>query len=102
MVVGLIAAATRAACRLSRNPSFYVHPSRSSARSCVGLTTDLEGMMALYEFRLLDAGGKLTGTRECNYATMQEAISISVTLPIPYRFVEIWSGGKVIGRMPKR
>ena len=61
----------------------------------------MEGMMALYEFRLLDADGKLAGTRECKYATVQEAISVSTTLPVSYRFVEIWSDGKVIGRMPK-
>ena len=58
--------------------------------------------MALYEFRLLDAGGKLTGTRECNYATVQEAIKISMTFPVSYRFVEIWSDGQVIGRLPRQ
>ncbi len=63
--------------------------------------TGLEAMMALYEFRLLDAGGKLIGTRERNCETVQEAVSVSMTFPISYRFVEIWSDGKVIGRMSK-
>ena len=57
--------------------------------------------MALYEFRLLDAGGKLTATRECKCATLQEAISMGTTFSVAYRFVEIWSDGKVIGRIPK-
>ena len=57
--------------------------------------------MALYEFRLLDAGGKLIGTREAKCATLPEAIGIGTTFPIDYRFVEIWSDGKVIGRLPK-
>lgn len=61
----------------------------------------LEAMMALYEFRLLDAGGKLIGTRETKCATLQEAIGIGTTFSIEYRFVEIWSDGKVIGRLPK-
>ncbi len=57
--------------------------------------------MVLYEFRLLDAGGKVIATRESNCATVQEAIGIGTTFSIDYRFVEIWIGGKVIGRMPK-
>ena len=61
----------------------------------------MEAMMALYEFRLLDAGGKVIGTREAKCATVEEAIKIGMTLPISCRFVEIWSDGKVIGRLPK-
>ncbi len=57
--------------------------------------------MILYEFRLLDADGKLTATKECRCMTLQEAISISRTFSAAYRFVEIWSGGTVIGRLPK-
>ncbi len=57
--------------------------------------------MALYEFRLLDAGGKVIATRESNCATVQEAFGIGTTFSIEYRFVEIWFNGKVIGRMPK-
>lgn len=72
------------------------------ARSVVVLgLTGLEVKMALYEFRLLDAGGKLIGTRERNCETVQEAISICMTFPISYRFVEIWADGKAIGRLPK-
>ena len=57
--------------------------------------------MVLYEFRLLNAGGKLIGTREAKCSTLQEAINIGTAFSIEYRFVEIWSYGKVIGRMPK-
>jgi len=57
--------------------------------------------MAVYEFRLLDADGKVIATRECKCATVQEAISLGTTFPASYRFVEIWSDGQVIGRMPK-
>ena len=57
--------------------------------------------MTLYEFRLLGADGKIIATRESNCATLQEAISIGTTFSVAYRFVEIWSEGKVIGRMPK-
>lgn len=57
--------------------------------------------MALYEFRLLDADGKVTTTKRYECATIHEAIGIGTTLPIAYRFVEIWSDGKVVGRMPK-
>jgi hypothetical protein len=57
--------------------------------------------MALYEFRLLDADGKLIGTRESKCATVQEAIGIGTTFSASYRFVEIWLDGQVIGRMPK-
>lgn len=57
--------------------------------------------MVLYEFRLLDADGKVTATKERNCETMQEAISVGTTFSASYRFVEIWVGGKVIGRMPK-
>jgi hypothetical protein len=58
-------------------------------------------MMTLYEFRLLDAGGKVIGTKELKCATLQEAIGVSTTFSVTYRFVEIWSDGKVIGRLPK-
>ena len=61
----------------------------------------MEAIMALYEFRLLDADSKVTATKERNCETVQEAISISTTFPASYRFVEIWSSGKVIGRWPK-
>ena len=57
--------------------------------------------MALYEFRLLDPGDKVVATRECKCATLEEAISISTRFSAVYRFVEIWSDGKAIGRMPK-
>jgi hypothetical protein len=57
--------------------------------------------MALYEFRLLDADGKITTTKRYECATMHEAISVGTTFPTPYCFVEIWSDGRVIGRMPK-
>lgn len=57
--------------------------------------------MTLYQFRLLDADSKLIATRECKCATLQEAISVSTTFSAAYRFVEIWSDGKVIGRLPK-
>ncbi|MGI4944622.1 MAG: hypothetical protein ACRYHQ_29375 [Janthinobacterium lividum] len=57
--------------------------------------------MALYEFRLLDAGGKVIATTERTCATVQDAIRIGTTLPVSCRFVEIWSDGKVIGRLPK-
>ena len=57
--------------------------------------------MTLYEFRLLDEGGKIVTTKECKCATLQEAISASTTFSAAYRFVEIWSDGKVIGRLPK-
>ncbi len=57
--------------------------------------------MALYEFRLLDADGKVIAARECKCATLQEAIGIGTTFSAAYRFVEIWSDGKVIGRLPK-
>ena len=57
--------------------------------------------MILYEFRLLNADGKLVATKECKCATLQEAISISTTFSVAYHFVEIWSDGKVVGRLPK-
>ncbi len=57
--------------------------------------------MALYEFRLLDADGKLTATKQCECATVQEAIGVGTTFSASYRFVEIWLDGRVIGRMPK-
>jgi hypothetical protein len=57
--------------------------------------------MALYEFRLLDADSKVTATKKCNCATVEEAVNMSTTFPAPYRFVEIWLNGHVIGRMPK-
>ena len=57
--------------------------------------------MALYEFRLMDAGGKVVSTTERTCATVEEALKIGMTLPVPCRFVEIWSDGKVIGRLPK-
>lgn len=57
--------------------------------------------MTLYEFRLLDEGGKVITTKECKCATLQEAISVSTTFSAAYQFVEIWSDGKVIGRLPK-
>jgi len=57
--------------------------------------------MTLYEFRLLDADGKVTATRQCKCATVQEAISLGTTFSASYRFVEIWLDGQVIGRMPK-
>jgi len=61
----------------------------------------LEAIMALYEFRLLDTDGKVTATKERNCETVQEAINMSTTFPVSYRFVEIWSSGKPIGRWPK-
>jgi len=61
----------------------------------------LEATMALYEFRLLDTDGKVTVTTERKCETVQEAINVSTTFPVSYRFVEIWSSGKVIGRWPK-
>ena len=64
--------------------------------------TDLEVVMVLYEFRLLDADGKLTATKQCKCMTMEEAISMGTTFSASYRFVEIWFDGKVIGRMPRR
>jgi hypothetical protein len=57
--------------------------------------------MAIYEFRLLGVDDKVVATRECNCATLQEAINMSTTFPISYHFVEVWSFGKVIGRWPK-
>jgi hypothetical protein len=58
-------------------------------------------MMTLYEFRLLDAGGKVIITKEFKCATLQEAIGVSTTFSAAYHFVEIWSDGKAIGRLPK-
>ena len=55
--------------------------------------------MAVYEFRLLDADGKVIATREAKCAKLEEAIGM--TFSATYSFVEIWSDGKVIGRMPK-
>ena len=57
--------------------------------------------MAVYEFRLLDADGKVIATREAKCAKLEEAIGIGTTFSATYSFVEIWSDGKVIGRMPK-
>lgn len=57
--------------------------------------------MALYEFRLLDAASKVIETKEFKCATLEEALSISTVFSATYRFVEIWSDGKVIGRLPK-
>ena len=57
--------------------------------------------MAFYEFRLLDADGKINAIRQRKCATIQEAISLGTTLSVSYRFVEIWLRGQVIGRMPK-
>lgn len=57
--------------------------------------------MALYKFQLLDADGKIIATKERNCETMNEAISVGTMFAVSYRFVEIWSDGKVIGRMPK-
>lgn len=57
--------------------------------------------MAVYEFRLLDADDKVIATREAKCSTLQEAIGIGTTFSATYRFVEIWSDGKVIGRLPK-
>jgi hypothetical protein len=57
--------------------------------------------MAFYEFRLLDADGKVTAIRQCKCTTVQEAISLGTTLSASYCFVEIWLNGQVIGRMPK-
>ena len=57
--------------------------------------------MKQYEFRLLDAAGKVTATTERTCATVQDAISISTTFSVDYRFVEILADGQVIARMPK-
>ena len=57
--------------------------------------------MALYQFRLTDADGKITATRQCECATVQEAIVVGTTFPASYLFVEIWLDGQVIGRILK-
>ena len=57
--------------------------------------------MAVYEFRLLDADDKVIATREAKCAKLEEAINIGTTFSATYRFVEIWSDGKVIGRLRK-
>ena len=57
--------------------------------------------MAVYEFRLLDADGKVISTTVRTCATVEAAIKTGTTLPVSCRFVEIWSDGKVIGRLPK-
>ena len=64
--------------------------------------TGLEAMMALYEFRLLDAGGKLSKTKMHECPTIQEAINVGLTFAAQFDFVEIWFDGTVIGRMPRR
>ena len=64
--------------------------------------TDLEAMMALYEFRLLDEGGKLSTTKMYECPTIHEAINVGLTFARQFHFVEIWSNGTVIGRMPRR
>ena len=62
----------------------------------------METIMALYEFRLLDADGKLSATKMHECATIHEAINVGLTFATQFHFVEIWSDGQAIGRMPKR
>ncbi len=101
MVVGLIAPVTRSACKNLVAPVFLRASKWTFSPYLCWAQTGLEAIMALYEFRLLDADGKVIVTRQCECATMHEAISVGTTFSASYRFVEIWLDGRVIGRMPK-
>lgn len=63
--------------------------------------TGMGAIMALYEFRLLDAGGRQTATRMFECATIQKAIGVSMKFSDSYQFVEVWLEGKAVMRMPE-
>jgi hypothetical protein len=54
----------------------------------------------LYEFRLLDAGGKVSATQKRECQTVQDAIKLSAAFMAEYHIVEIWLDGQAIVRAP--
>ena len=57
--------------------------------------------MTLYAFWLKDESGKVRtiGKRDCE--TPQKAINVGLTFAAEYHFVEIWSDGQAIIRLPR-
>lgn len=58
--------------------------------------------MAMYEFRLLDANGKVSTTSQRECATVQEAINLGLTFAAEHHFVEVWADGRAIMRIPRQ
>ena len=54
----------------------------------------------LYEFRLLDAGGKVSTTQKRECQTVQDAIKLSAAFMAEYHIVEIWLDGQAVVRAP--
>ena len=57
--------------------------------------------MGLYEFRLLDAAGKVNTIQQRECQTLEQAISVGITFMAEYHFVEVWFEAKPIIRMPR-
>lgn len=56
--------------------------------------------MGEYEFRLLDASGKLSKTEKRLCDTVAMAVEVGVKLVSGHKWVEIWAGSQAIARIP--
>jgi len=54
--------------------------------------------MKQYEFRLLDASGKVSATRTHACMSDEAAVEMAVQMKAGYRWVEIWVGPRAIAR----
>lgn len=57
-----------------------------------------EDSMRQYEFRLLDADGKVSVTRHHACETDEAAVEAGLKLMSGYRWVEIWTGPRAVAR----
>lgn len=56
--------------------------------------------MEEYEFRLLDASGKLSKTEKRVCDTIATAVEVGLKLVSGHRWVEIWARSQAIARIP--
>lgn len=54
--------------------------------------------MANFEFRLMDAEGKVSATKYHDCASDAEAVELSFKMMSGYRWIEIWVGSKAVAR----
>lgn len=54
--------------------------------------------MARYEFRLLDAEGKVSATKHHQCSSDEAAVQVGLTLMSGCRWVEIWLGPRAVAR----
>lgn len=56
--------------------------------------------MREYEFRLLDASGKLSRTEKHVCDTVAMAVEVGTRLVSGHRWVEVWAGSQAVMRFP--